>query len=462
MDQNLINYIKQCREQNLSDGDIKKALVGAGWREEDINEGFASFNAIGVPMPIVSNNTVNIGGKFASATQIFKEAWGIYKKRPFLFIGITIFPIIVISLIVALSAFGGFAGMALIMASFSLWKIIIFGLLGIILLFAVIVIQLWGQTSLIFAIKDNSEGIGFKESYKRGWHKINTYLGVVVPSGLIIIGGMMLFAVPGIIFAVWFTFAIYVAIDENLKGMKALLKSKEYVRGHWWGVLWRQIFIGLIMLIISCVVSLIFKQINNAIISAVANLVLTLVTGPLLAIYSFTVYRKLKELKGNSVLEPKKKTGTIISLIAFLGILLMIAGIIFGGMGLFKSLGGQGSSLVTAQSRARDSRRVSDLRQIGLALDMYYDKNNTYPVVGGCTSANWATMTRAIEDSKIMVAVPKDPLNSGSNVYVYASNGTNFVLSAPLESSNSTYFATDVDGIKMGCNCNDPVYCLQP
>ncbi len=209
--QDLINYIKQCREQGVSDEQIKTALSGAGWKQEDINEGFNSFNNINISTPNVSNN---IGGKLASAFQIFKEAWGIYKKRPFLFIGIIIFPIIVISLVVALFVLGGFAGIGLLMGGLAIWKIVILGLLTIALIIAAFVIQLWGQTSLIFAIKDNAEGIGFKESYKRGWHKINAYLGIIVPSGLIVFGGMMLFLVPGIIFAVWFAFAIYVALDK--------------------------------------------------------------------------------------------------------------------------------------------------------------------------------------------------------------------------------------------------------
>lgn len=40
MNNDLINYIKQCREQNISDEQIRTALSSAGWKEEDINDGF--------------------------------------------------------------------------------------------------------------------------------------------------------------------------------------------------------------------------------------------------------------------------------------------------------------------------------------------------------------------------------------------------------------------------------------
>jgi len=39
MDENLIKYIKENKEKGFSDDIIKKALLGAGWKEADINEG---------------------------------------------------------------------------------------------------------------------------------------------------------------------------------------------------------------------------------------------------------------------------------------------------------------------------------------------------------------------------------------------------------------------------------------
>lgn len=41
------------------------------------------------------------------------------------------------------------------------------------------------------------------------------------------------------------------------------------------------------------------------------------------------------------------------------------------------------ASLNTARAKARDSRRMSDLRNIQLALELYYDKYGTYKVTGG-------------------------------------------------------------------------------
>lgn len=613
MDQNLIDYVKKCREQNISDEEIKTALLGAGWAEDDINEGLGSIKNADILTPSVSANANN---RIAPAFQIFKEAWTIYKKRPFLFIGIMILPIIIVSLVVVLLMLGGFAGLALIMGGFTIWKVIIFGVLGIILAIAVFVIQFWGQTSLIVAIKDNAEGIGFRESYKRGWRKTGIYLSVIVPSGLIVFGGMALFLIPGIIFAIWLSFTVYVALDENLKGMKAILKSKEYVRGYWWSVLWRQIFIGLIISIFYYIVSFIAKQTNSLIIATIVNLALMLIAGPLTAIYGFIVYKKVKELKGRNVLESKKSTGTIISLIAFLGILLIIAMMIFGGTKfrnissnffgnnslqpnyqsinnisglttifnknldglspkesylIIKSefekvntfddymayLNNYGDPAIVAEmeqkqgeledmsdiikqglvsmakmmsikveditniqetingknaileitttnlnqkgtvkmikdgnqwklgeeswqvdenflnnkqdnnqdnlsedsGETRDVQRISDVRRVALALEMYRGDKNSYPVVSGCTASNWSNLSTILKNDGYMSSLLTDPLNSGKYVYMYASNGESCVVRAVLESDNMG-LKNDADGNILGCDCNDPVYCV--
>jgi prepilin-type N-terminal cleavage/methylation domain-containing protein len=50
-------------------------------------------------------------------------------------------------------------------------------------------------------------------------------------------------------------------------------------------------------------------------------------------------------------------------------------------------------SLSPARAKARDARRVSDLHNIQLALEMYYDSNGTYKVAGTGSSGNgigWA------------------------------------------------------------------------
>ncbi len=117
-------------------------------------------------------------------------------------------------------------------------------------------------------------------------------------------------------------------------------------------------------------------------------------------------------------------------------------------------------SLNSARSKARDSRRVSDLRQIALALELYYDDNSAaYP----------AALDTLATDGYIAV-VPNDPQGGA---YTYSACGTgniNYSLGALLENTDSTLLDNDVDDTE--CNispdgnaddCGDAgEYCIEP
>ena len=93
-------------------------------------------------------------------------------------------------------------------------------------------------------------------------------------------------------------------------------------------------------------------------------------------------------------------------------------------------------SLNTARSKARDVRRISDLHQVALASEMYYDDNSAYP-----SAATWA----AVSFGDFLTVKPDDPLNSGSNVYSWVNNTSDtqkFVMCGYLENCTA---ATDCD-----------------
>jgi len=147
----------------------------------------------------------------------------------------------------------------------------------------------------------------------------------------------------------------------------------------------------------------------------------------------------------------KSKGFTLIELLVVIAIIGLLATIVL-------------VSLNTARAKARDVRRVSDLRQVALALEMYYDDNATYPVVTGCTNANWDTMATAIEGGDYITSVPNDPTNSGSYVYMYGGIATDYALRTVLENTSNSVLDTDIDGTAVSCTCDDAngYYCIQP
>lgn len=150
----------------------------------------------------------------------------------------------------------------------------------------------------------------------------------------------------------------------------------------------------------------------------------------------------------------KKKGFTLIELLVVIAIIGILATIVL-------------VSLNSARQKARDTRRIGDLRQIALAIEMYYDDNTSTGYPGGSEATgcdDWATMVTAIQGGGYMTAVPTDPINSGTNVYTYESNTTDYVLRAKLENTSNTAFSTDVDGSVLSCDCTDAnsYYCIQP
>ncbi len=116
-------------------------------------------------------------------------------------------------------------------------------------------------------------------------------------------------------------------------------------------------------------------------------------------------------------------------------------------------------SLNTARIKARDVRRLADLRQVALALELYYDDNASTGYPGTSGSNNWSAITSALEPDYIS-SVPVDPGN-GSYEYWVDTDNQSHVLNATLEDSNSPALNGDLDGSVLGCNCDDPEYCIQ-
>ncbi len=116
-------------------------------------------------------------------------------------------------------------------------------------------------------------------------------------------------------------------------------------------------------------------------------------------------------------------------------------------------------SLNTARAKARDARRISDVRQLQLALQMYFDAAGSYP-----TQAQGL----AILVPTYISAVPMDP--DGTTPYQYcvsAAKGYHLgTKSTGLEAAN-TALNSDADAVATDCVSGgfpgaDPVYDVTP
>ena len=106
------------------------------------------------------------------------------------------------------------------------------------------------------------------------------------------------------------------------------------------------------------------------------------------------------------------------------------------------------SSLNVARSKARDARRLSDMKQVQTALELYKSTYDTYPNMdgtgirqnscfdngnGGTAVGQWERALTPLVTEKLLPELPRDPLNNSIissanpfNCYTYNRNLSNF------------------------------------
>lgn len=122
------------------------------------------------------------------------------------------------------------------------------------------------------------------------------------------------------------------------------------------------------------------------------------------------------------------------------------------------------ASLNGARKKGRDARRISDLKQIQLALEMYYDSNSSeYP--DATSSLETAYISKVPTDPQTAAAYSYDNLTSaGVACSVAGQVCSNYVIGATLEDTGNSALGSDIDadGLNGSVSCADPVYCVRP
>lgn len=364
VDPRLEQYIKSKREAGTSDEIIRNELISNNWSYDIVNEALG-YSSDGVPKP--ATHYYSIGELISHSFDLFKSRLGgavLITLVPTVLMVLATFLIGVVSAIFLkqISALIGNANGLL--PSLGLLLAFLLVILG------VLVVQVWGGASLLYFII-SKEKISFVESYKKSWKLVHSYMWINSLILLVTLGGWVLLIIPGIIFSVWLLFSQAVLIDENKKGMSAVLTSREYVRGFGWSIFGRLLLFIVVIGFIGGIFGLIIKEmgLEKNFFVMTTNALINSALGIFAVSMIVTMYKNIKSVKGTVDVTKKHKVGYVI--VSIVGLIAMFAIPFFVMMNAINP-----SQQI---NKAREVIRRNNTQQIKSAITSYYEDNNRYP-----------------------------------------------------------------------------------
>jgi hypothetical protein len=220
-----------------------------------------------------------------SPIDLVKESWKIYSDHILYFITLMAIPFFAGMIIMGLSLFLGWVtGPSLVVG-------IILSVITFVLFFLV---QIWGQTGLLMGVMHYEKKETYTALYKNAWGILGVFFLTSMLSAFVILGGMMLFILPGIFFVGLLAFSSFILIQEKKTFFEALMQSAKYVSGRWWSVFGRILFLIALAIVVSDGVAWLF-----GLISPVAGDVisggLTFALVPFFVLYAYQLFVHVKK-----------------------------------------------------------------------------------------------------------------------------------------------------------------------
>lgn len=305
--------------------------------------------------------------KLISLGGLLKQTMTVYREKFVLVVGVMVIPFLLLALNQLLVSTGNTPTL----------------LLSVVVSFLAGVGILWAGIGLLISLDRRSEKIGIKEAYRLGWGKLLSVVWVAILTSFVIGGSFLLFVIPGVIFTIWFLFAQILAVVEEERGMRTLVKSREYVRNYFWPVLGRYFAMSVLLVVVYVVLLAIASFLSNLaadifsfyqvapLVLSILNAVVNILVMPLAIIYSYLIYQSLKQVKGEVVVPAKKQTVwyLVIGLLGWTLLLVMvILAFLFAASAITGFFVGQTISELNAKA-AVDLSPASDISAITADLN---------------------------------------------------------------------------------------------
>ena len=179
--------------------------------------------------------------------------------------------------------------------------------------------------AFMYSMKD---GAKFKESFKFIWKSFKPYAWIALLAFFVVLPGIVALIIPGLIMSVFLMFSLFVFMDDGTKGMAALAKSKEYVKGRFWAIIGRGTLFILVVIGANLIISILGQPILQPLFSA-------FVVSPIsLCFY----WRLFKDIKSKHPADAHAGKNKFIKALAVIGAVILSAVIVIGSVLAFTNL----------------------------------------------------------------------------------------------------------------------------
>lgn len=270
---------------------------------------------------------------------LIKSAWQRVKPRYGSLILIMLLPLLGMAVVL---------GLALVSTSFATFvnqqtPSIVMGVVTVFTLLIsvlfIVFVSLWSQVAIRVAVA-SPQKLKPLAAYRSSLRLIWPFVWISILASLATAAGFILFVIPGLLLMILFWFADWCVVTDQVRGLKALAVSREYVRGVFWKVTWRAVVpVALLWIFVQAISwlsgwyaeqnALLFFQPIMSFVVAVASLLLM----PVLFSYLFELFLVLKHRAGTVTITEKqrRKYGYLVG-VGFLFVLLVVGGIVGSAM----------------------------------------------------------------------------------------------------------------------------------
>lgn len=457
---------------------------------EHVESMFEATSNTGNPIPPSPNHqaTQSNDFQFKGFWRLFGQAWVKLFSHFWSFIGLTLYsfiPLIVGGIIISLSSVVG------VMVSGSAQSNLVTGISVAVGVVIFALCFLWSLrimfSSYTMAYKIfHGEKLSFSESLKQTKPHFSSMLWTMILSTLIVIGGFLLLGIPGLVFASWFSIAIFLPISENIGGVKAISRSHQLIKGYGWEMyvmLLSQsavnyiIYIPLILLMgVGTFSALLLGGKSSELIGGflligfIVVIILLVLNIMLVNVHILMLAGRFFDLKQIKEHNLSKTNSTAVAVIC--GILLSIVILPIIGYSIYSDIAQDGNSNKLSSTKSNDSiwnnpiqesknnadlaqksaKKINDLQKISTALFTYINAKGKFPStttkyanladlkiseIAKNDLVNLSTSGNILETSLVptyLSTIPKDA--SSQYHYSYISNGSSFKLLAVMENDN--------------------------